>query len=53
MEKKKYAPPRIEIIILDNEITLALESNPPSGPNETLLSPEYFKNSPIKDGGLV
>ena len=34
MEKKKYIKPRIEWIPLDNEISLALESNPPVGPNE-------------------
>lgn len=36
MEKKKYISPRIEWIPLDNEISLALESNPPAGPGETL-----------------
>jgi len=36
MEKKKYIMPRIEWIPLDNEISLALESNPPIGPSETL-----------------
>jgi len=35
MEKKKYITPRIEWIPLDNEISLALESNPPAGPSET------------------
>jgi len=38
MEKKKYISPRIEIIFLDNEISLALESSPPVGPSETLNS---------------
>lgn len=33
--KKKYISPRIEWIMLDNEISLALESNPPVGPEET------------------
>jgi len=36
MEKKKYITPRIEWIQLDNEISLALESNPPAGPEEVL-----------------
>ena len=37
--KKKYIKPRIEIIFLDNEISLALESAaPPAGPSETLNS---------------
>ena len=35
--KKKYIMPCIEIIFLDNEISLALESAaPPAGPSETL-----------------
>ncbi len=37
--KKKYIMPCIEIIFLDNEISLALESTaPPAGPSETLNS---------------
>lgn len=36
--KKNYIIPCIEIIFLDNEISLALESNPPAGPSETLNS---------------
>lgn len=43
-----YNTPRIEIITLDNEISLQLESNPPLGPNETLnisvSQPNPFKN---------
>ena len=37
MEKKKYISPSIEWIPLDNEISLALESNPPIGPDEVFL----------------
>jgi len=33
--KKKYIKPRIEWIPLDSAISLALESNPPAGPEET------------------
>ena len=36
MEKKKYTTPQLQLIELDNEISLALESNPPVGPGETL-----------------
>jgi len=44
--KKKYIKPRIEIIFLDNEISLALESAaPPAGPSETLNSVQ----SPFKE----
>lgn len=35
MEKKKYIAPRIEWIPLDNEISLALASAPPAGPDES------------------
>jgi hypothetical protein len=50
MEKKKYIAPRIEIIFLDNEISLALESTPPAGPSETLNAVQ----SPFKQEiGLV
>ena len=50
MEKKKYTVPRIEIIFLDNEISLVLESAPPVGPSETLNSVQ----SPFKEEiGLV
>ena len=50
MEKKKYIKPRIEIIFLDNEISLALASAPPAGPSETLNSVQ----SPFKqEVGLV
>ena len=50
MEKQKYITPRIELIPLDNEISLALESSPPIGPEETLNSIQ----SPFKqESGLV
>ncbi len=50
MEKKTYNAPQIELIILDNEISLALESSPPVGPSETLNSIQ----SPFKkETGLV
>jgi len=44
-----YTAPRIEIIFLDNEISLALESSPPAGPDESAsLAPEYMKYDPFK-----
>jgi hypothetical protein len=49
-EPDQYIKPHIEIIFLDNEISLALESSPPSGPSETLNSIQ----SPFKQEiGLV
>lgn len=35
MEKKKYTTPQLQLIELDNEISLALESVPPVGPSES------------------
>ena len=48
--KKKYIKPRIEIIFLDNEISLALESAPPVGPSETL---NCIENPFKQESGLV
>ncbi len=50
MEKKQYKAPAIEIIFLDNEISLALASTPPGGPGEVhnvIAVPEYFSNEPF------
>lgn len=47
--KQKYISPLIEIIQLDNEISLALESTPPT--YETLRynrNTDYFNNEPFK-----
>lgn len=46
--KRIYCRPTLERILLDNEITLALESSPPIGPSESNnnLRPEYFSSSP-------
>jgi len=50
MEKKKYITPSIEWIPLDNNISLALESSPPVGPDEV----KNNFSSPFKDSvGLV
>ncbi len=47
--KKSYITPQIELIPLDNEISLALESNPPGGPGETYneIKKEGYSNYPI------
>ncbi len=48
-KKRKYNSPEIICILLDNEISLALESYPPEGPVEgTSLAPEYMNNDPFK-----
>ena len=49
IEKREYTAPAIEQILLDNEISLALESTPPAGPNEGYLkAPEYMNSDPYK-----
>jgi hypothetical protein len=48
-EKRLYATPLIEHVLLDNEISLILESDPPFGPDEPIsFVPEYFNNDPFK-----
>jgi len=48
-KKKYYSTPQIEQILLDNEISLALSSSPPVGPDEGNLSPEFIKNDPLRN----
>ena len=48
-EKKAYKSPEILVVVLDNEISLALESTPPT--YESLngsIAPDYFSNDPFK-----
>ena len=52
-EKGIYFPPQINHIKLDNEISLALESTPPFGPNELVKNtPEYFNIDPFKNNNV-
>ena len=48
--KRVYNTPAIKLIILDNEISLILASDPPIGPGETKNNsvPEYFNNDPYR-----
>jgi hypothetical protein len=46
--KRYYLTPTIELVKLDNEISLILESSPPKGPTEVKNTPEYFNNDPFK-----
>jgi len=50
-EKRIYLNPTIEIVKLDNEISLALQSAPPEGPGEggASLSPEFMHNNPYRN----
>ena len=48
--KRVYSTPAIELISLDNEISLILASDPPIGPGEVKNNsvPEYFNNNPYR-----
>ena len=45
--KRVYQTPKIEMISLDNEISLVLVSGDPGDPGAS-LAPEYFNNNPFK-----
>jgi len=49
-KKRVYMPPVVERIQLDNEISLALASNPatPDSGDEVYNAPFYFNNDPFK-----
>lgn len=48
-EKRIFQAPQIEKVELDNEISLVLQSAPPTGPDEiTSKVPEYFNPDPFK-----
>jgi hypothetical protein len=47
--KRIYLNPTIDFILIDNEISLALQSEPPVGPGESLsLIPEFVNSNPLK-----
>ena len=49
IDKKVYSQPEIIRVKLDNEISLALESNPPMFELvKGSTAPEYFNNDPFK-----
>jgi len=49
IQKRTYNVPHIRTINLDNEISLALESEPPILPGEDISNaPEYFNNDPFR-----
>ncbi len=52
VKKLSYISPSLTIISMDNEISLTLESTPPTGPNELIVkAPDYFENDPFKNNG--
>lgn len=49
--KGKYTAPEIIKILIDNQISLVLESEPPIGPGEEIVSAnESFKTDIFKSG---
>lgn len=46
--KREYQSPQIELIRLDNEISLALESDPPTYESENRFKPESFTLEPFR-----
>lgn len=52
IERRVYTNPQITYIKLDNDISLALESTPPEGPNEGISSIEHsLHNNPYNNIG--
>lgn len=52
-KKNIYIQPTIEVVILDSEISLALQSTPPDGPGESAnYYPEYLNKSPYVECGV-
>lgn len=49
MELKTYSTPVIELVMLDNEISLQLESDPPIVPGEVQFQKPDFFDNPYKD----
>ncbi len=49
--KRVYNTPAIELISLDNEVSLILGSSPPIGPGETKNNSvlDYFNNDPYRN----
>ena len=48
-KKRVYISPEIQLITLDNEISLQLASDPPVPPGDEVYNkPEYFNNDPYK-----
>lgn len=52
--KKKYFMPQINKIILDNQVSLALESTPPIGPEELVYqSGKSINPFKISDNSMI
>jgi len=51
--KRTYMNPDIELIKLDNEISLILESEPPIGPDEIVQATQFNQANPFKDTNCI
>jgi hypothetical protein len=52
--RRNYLAPAIQKVSLDNEISLALQSLPPVGPDELVQkSPDYFRMDPFDNQHLI
>jgi hypothetical protein len=50
INKKQYSSPQIQIIELDNDISLSMDSNPPTGNGENQTSLMWnIQNDPYKN----
>lgn len=50
MKKRKYFKPEIVLVQLDSEISLALQSYPPYGPEEAAIITDTNNNNVMKIG---
>lgn len=48
-DKRSYISPEIECIVLDNEISLSLESNPGSNDGDEVSKTSNYNNDPYKN----
>lgn len=54
VKKNKYFTPAIFIVSLDKEISLALESTPPAGPDETVYNSQRdYHTNPLNIDQIV
>ncbi len=46
-QKRKYVKPHVERIIIDNQISMVMQSTPPGDPGGS-MHPEHFSINPFK-----
>lgn len=51
-ENKIYISPVIELVKLDNEISLVLQSEPPLGPEEIAQATQFNQTNPFKNSSV-